>query len=169
MRINDLFEAFSSTPEFKWGGGHATKYSSGTFDTSFEVSGEKYLVDISQNHEPEVFEPEVWCVSFRQSRIAGYRPTGNMGSEAAKVLGGIIHSIEDFISTHQPDAIGLTGKHEHRLGHLYGVMAKHLAKRIASLGYQVFNTRIDGLEVILLYRTGQPEDYIQVDTHQSEA
>lgn len=164
MRINEIF---STRPDLKWDGDHGTEYSHGHFETSFEVGSDRYLVMISQDAEPGIFEPEVWDISFRQMRTPGFNPTGNMGNNATKVFGGVVSAVEEFINTHKPNAIGLTGKSRNKLGGLYVKMTKALAKKIAGMGYSVVtaNARLDGGDtwgdVILLHREGTTSlDYI---------
>jgi hypothetical protein len=164
MNITELFEAFDSSPELNWDGGHATKYSHGVFNTRFEVDGKVFLIDIAQDAEPTFFLPEVWIVSFNQRSQAGYRPTGNMGENATSVLGGVVSAVKDFISTHHPIAIGFSGKRKDRLGRLYTAMVNHMARDIAALGYRLHvtsQTDMGGLsDVILLYREGEASDHM---------
>lgn len=164
MNITELFEAFDSSPELNWDGAHATKYSYGTFNTSFTVDGKVFLIDIAQDVEPSFFMPEVWIVSFNQRSQSGYSPTRNMGQNATSALGGVVSAVKDFISTHHPIAIGFSGKRKDRLGRLYTAMVSHMARDIAAMGYRLHvapQTDMGGLsDVILLYREGEASDHM---------
>jgi hypothetical protein len=164
MLLSDIFEAFSAQPVMKFTGMHATEHYRGMFDTRFSVNGETYLVSISQDAYDDYFTEVVWSVEFRALSVASYRPNNQAGMNAPAVFGGVSSAIIKFIDEEAPDAIGFTGLRKDRLGQLYAKMVRHMAPRIAALGYRLDTDVISGsggeMDVILLYR-GNLTDFVK--------
>jgi len=163
MILNDIFallESFDHVPQSEWSGQHAGEYYHGNFNAQFHVGAARIMVHFEQSGDPDHFNAEVWTVSFRQAG-SGFMPMKNMGETASLVLGGVVSCVRDFIRSHDPDALGWTGKDSQGLGKLYRLMAAKLKGEARSLGYDMMVTQERDQSIILMHRLGSdPQSFV---------
>jgi hypothetical protein len=157
MQLFEMFsidESFDHIPDLKWEGYDGASTYGGSYNAKFTVHGEGYVVSFDEGGDP-AFKNNVWAVAFRQLATAGYKPTGNMGTAAIVVMGGVVEAIRQFAQKHNPPALGLLGKDSEGLGKLYKIMAGKLRGDVTAMGFQVGVGSYEGSTVVMIFPAGE--------------
>jgi len=132
MKASEILpEAFDTTAEIEW-----------VEDDSFMKKG--YFVIGDHTFSIEIYkidEPNLWGVVYGNVKdgFIKFKPTGESGTNASKVLGVVVSELVDFIKRNTPDALVFSGAKGHGLHRLYELMLRNLSAKVDAVGYFVEN------------------------------
>lgn len=106
---------------------------------SFEFNGVGFLIEMYR------VEKNIWGIiySVESGNHHTFKPTGDSGSSAPRILSTVANFIMKFLHNEQPEALRFSGSKGHGLFDLYTAMLRFLKDKIRQVGYHV-EQGIDG-------------------------